>query len=87
MTGQTKKHSIIESCANVLSGILISFGLSQIAHWFEPQIQAYIWSGFEWKISVGSNVIMTVVLTVVSIIRGYVWRRHFNRRASHEKNI
>lgn len=81
---QSKRHSMIESCANVTSGVIIAFGISQLAHWFEPQIKAYIWSGFEWKISVGSNIIMTVILTIVSILRGYAWRRHFNRRTINE---
>ncbi len=82
--GQSRKHSLIESCANVASGVVIAFGISQIAHWLEPQIRTYIWSGFEWKISVGSNIIMTIVLTIVSILRGYAWRRHFNRRTTNE---
>lgn len=76
---QTRRHSLIESLANVLSGMIISFTLSQLAHEFEPQIQRYIWKGFEWKISVGGNAVMTVVFTIVSIVRGYMWRRHFNR--------
>lgn len=81
---QSKRHSIIESCANVFSGMIIAFAISQLAHWFEPQIKAYVWSGFEWKTSVGSNAIMTTVLTIVSILRGYVWRRHFNGRTINE---
>lgn len=81
---QSKRHSIIESCANVMSGILIAFTISQLAHWFEPQIKAHIWKGFEWHISVGSNIIMTITLTIVSIFRGYAWRRHFNRRTINE---
>lgn len=80
---QSKRHSLIESCANVTSGIVIAFGISQLAHWFEPQIKAYIWSGFEWHISAGSNAVMTLVLTIISVLRGYAWRRHFNRR-QHE---
>jgi hypothetical protein len=75
---QSKKHSFLESCLNVLSGMLIGFGISQAAHEFEPQIQQYIWAGFEWKLSIGSNLVMTTVLTVVSIVRGYAWRRYFN---------
>jgi len=70
---------------NVASGMVIAFVISQIAHWFEPQIQKYIWRGFEWKISTGSNVIMTILLTVVSILRGYAWRRHFNAKLIEEQ--
>ena len=78
---QSRRHSILESIVNVISGMIIAFCISQLAHTFEPQIQKYIWSGFEWKISIGSNVIMTSVFTIVSIIRGYAWRRHFNAKA------
>jgi ABC-type spermidine/putrescine transport system permease subunit I len=81
---QTRKQSIIESLTNVFSGMLIAFIISQLAAHFETGIQQYIWAGFNWKVSAGSNVIMTVVLTVVSILRGYAWRRHFNRRTQNE---
>ncbi len=82
---QTKRHSIIESCTNVASGMLIAFVISQLAHWFEPQIKQYLFSGFEWHISVGSNLIMTTVLTVVSVFRGYAWRRYFNKLRSNNE--
>lgn len=72
---------------NVASGMIIAFTLSQLAHIFEPEIQQYIWSGFEWKISAGSNVIMTVIFTVVSVCRGYAWRRHFNKKVIEGKAI
>lgn len=76
---QTRRQSIIESCLNVFSGMVIAFVISQLAHVYEPQIQKYIWSGFVWNLSAGSNAIMTVILTGLSVIRGYAWRRHFNR--------
>lgn len=76
---QTKKHSIIESCSNVASGMLIAFLISQLAHIFESEIQIYLWSGFEWKISAGSNAAMTILLTLISVMRGYAWRRYFNK--------
>ena len=83
---QSRRHSLLESCLNVTSGMMIAFVISQLAHEFAPQIRQYIWSGFEWNISAGSNIIMTAVLTIVSISRGYAWRRHFNRRAMNEIN-
>lgn len=76
---QTKRMSIIESLCNVFSGIVIAFVISQLFSFFEKEIQIYIWSGFKWQISASSNAVVTVVLTVVSIIRGYLWRRAFNR--------
>lgn len=78
---QTKRHSIIESCANVFSGMAIAFIISQLAHEFEQQIQQYIWKEFVWNVSVKSNLLMTTLLTMVSIVRGYAWRRHFNARS------
>lgn len=77
---QSRRHSLLESIANVSSGMIIAFVISQLAHVFEQEIQQYIWSGFEWHISAGSNLIMTVILTIVSILRGYAWRRHFNNK-------
>ncbi len=84
---QTKKHSIIESLLNVFSGMVIAFTISQLAHWYESQIQQYIWSGFEWHISAGSNIVMTILFTLISIMRGYAWRRHFNKINHEEEEI
>lgn len=81
---QSKRHSIIEAASNVFSGMVIAFVISQLAHVFAPEIRQYVWEGFEWKVSAGSNVIMTVILTVISIVRGYLWRRHFNKRHLNE---
>lgn len=83
---QTRTSSLIEASANVVSGMLIAFAISQLAAYFEPQIQKYIWTGFEWRVSAGSNVFMTVLLTTVSMIRGYSWRRYFNGRMLNSKN-
>ncbi len=77
---QSRRHSLIEASLNVFSGMIIAFIICQLAHIFEPTIQRYIWKGFEWKISIGTNLIMTIVLTIVSVIRSYAWRRHFNNR-------
>lgn len=81
---QSKRHSFIESCMNVFSGMLIAFMISQTAHVLQDEIRQYIWSGFVWNVSATSNMIMTVILTIVSIARGYAWRRHFNRRLVNE---
>jgi hypothetical protein len=60
--------------------MVIAFVISQLAHEFEHEIQKYIWSGFEWHISPVSNIVMTIILTVISVLRGYAWRRHFNNK-------
>ena len=81
---QSKRHSFIESCANVFSGMVIAFIISQLAHIFQHQIQQYVLSGFIWNLSAGSNAVMTIILTVISVVRGYVWRRHFNKKVKNE---
>ncbi len=82
---QTKLHSFIETSVNIISGMFIAFMISQIAHAYESEIQTYIWAGFEWKVGAGSNAVMTIVLTIVSMGRGYSWRRYFNNiRSSNE---
>jgi len=82
---QSKRHSLAESCMNVASGMIIAFAVSQLAHTFQHEIQEYIWKGFEWNISAGSNAVMTTVFTIISIVRGYAWRRHFNAKMNLEK--
>lgn len=77
---QSRRHSFIESCMNVFSGIIIAFAISQLAHTFQHEIQKYVWAGFVWNISAGSNMLMTLILTIVSVLRGYAWRRHFNKK-------
>lgn len=76
---------MFEAIMNVLVGMIVSFSLSQLAHYFQTEIQYYIWSGFTWDLSLGSNIIMTFILTVASIMRGYAVRRYFNMK--HAKTI
>jgi hypothetical protein len=71
---QLKRHSVLEALLNTFSGMLIAFTISQVACMLSPHIP-----GFKWDISVGSNIIMTTILTVVSILRSYFWRRTFNK--------
>lgn len=76
--GQSKIGTAIESILNVASGILIAFTISQLAFYNQEFIQNYLYTDFHWDINYESNIIMTLVLTVVSILRGMVWRRLFN---------
>lgn len=76
---QSKKHASIEAIVNVGSGMLIAFSISQLAAYYSPEIREYIWSGFEWDVGAASNICMTIVFTVVSMIRSYVWRRSFDK--------
>ena len=77
MKGQSRRHSFFEAILNVLSGMLIAFMISQLASIYEADIQK-IWPAFKWSISPQSNMILTIVLTGVSMCRGYLWRRLFN---------
>jgi len=70
---QTKRQSITEAMVNVGTGMVIAWTISQSAVIVAPYIP-----GFTWDVGIGSNVIMTIILTVVSISRGYLWRRYFN---------
>lgn len=75
---QSKRHSALEAIVNVVLGMIIGFSVSQMAHVYEAQIQTYIWTGFTWKLSASSNLLMTIVLTILSLARGYICRRIFN---------
>lgn len=66
---QTKKQSFIESLANVSIGFLITMISLHI-----------IFPILELENNSGKNIIITVYLTVLSILRNYVLRRYFNRK-------
>lgn len=68
-TRQSRKASIIEAIVNVFSGAVIAFTLTDILA--EPL--GIIISGH-------ANLNLTIILTIVSVIRGYLWRRFFNKR-------
>lgn len=67
---QSKYQSIIEQTLNVGSGFIIS-----VLVW-EYVIKHLIHAGV---LSVDSSIWITVIFTVVSFIRGYLWRRYFNQ--------
>ena len=65
---QTRLVSFIETSANVASGFITAF---------------LVWRFFvvpylDIPVSYRVNLVVTTVFTVVSIIRGYLWRRFFN---------
>ena len=71
---QSRKHSIAETVLNTLSGFIISWVMTLIVlPWFGSNITA------------GQGFIITVIYTIVSVIRSYFWRRLFNRL--HKKGI
>jgi hypothetical protein len=69
---QTKSMSLVEQICNVGSGFIISLLVWQ-----------YIICPV-WHIERGSGdgVQITMVFTLVSVVRGYLWRRIFNRTVS-----
>lgn len=68
MTAQSRRASLIEASVNTASGMVISFVTTQLlAPILDIQISYY------------ANFILTLVLTCVSIARGYLWRRLFNK--------
>jgi len=66
---QSKKYSIIESVTNTVIGLVTSF-----------LIQLIIYPLLNIHVSIGQNVVITFVFLIVSIVRGYVIRRIFNKR-------
>ena len=67
---QSKYQSILEQTLNVGSGFIIS-----VLVW-EYAIKHLIHSEI---LSVDSSIWITIIFTVVSFIRGYLWRRYFNQ--------
>lgn len=65
---QSRLSSLVEVSVNTASGFLISLITSAI-----------IFPMFGFTPSVGQNVQIVGIFTVVSIVRSYVWRRVFNR--------
>ena len=64
---QSKKHSLIESIANVVVGLVISF-----------LIQLIIYPALNIKVSINQNLFITMVFFLASFFRGYAIRRIFN---------
>ena len=67
---QTKLESLIEGILNQFSGMIISFGTWV---WIVAPVFGIPYQGFV------ANLGIVCVFTTVSIIRGYVWRRFFNK--------
>ena len=69
---QTKRQSLIETLTNVAIGYLISF----IANMLVLPL-------FGYNINLTDGVLISIIFTIISIVRGYVVRRWFN---SKERN-
>jgi len=66
---QTRLGSFIEVCINIAIGFTINFFMNLT-----------IFPFFGWSISIGENLLLGSIYTVVSVIRGYIVRRWFERR-------
>ena len=67
---QTKRHSFIESCTNVLIGYFVALA-SQLA----------IFPLFGIHVAFRDNILIGLYFTAISILRSYVLRRWFTSRA------
>ena len=65
---QTRLSSIVEQVLNVGSGYALSFLL-----WIYVIVPVY-----DVETSLMDNLIITSSFTILSLIRGYMWRRVFN---------
>jgi hypothetical protein len=66
---QSKIESLIEVCINVAVGWVIAL-----------MTQLIVFPMFGIQVTLGEQLSISVIFTVVSIIRGYVIRRWFNAR-------
>jgi len=65
---QRKKYSLIESVTNTGVGFIVSI-----------IIQLIVYPIMNIPVTISQNVIITIIFTLASILRGYVIRRIFNR--------
>ena len=66
---QTKKHSLLESCTNILIGYAVAIS---------SQVIIFPW--FDIDIPLSDNLIIGFYFTIISLGRSYVLRRYFNRK-------
>lgn len=64
---QTRLVSLIESLVNVTSGFIISLVLWQFV------LAPY----FGYEVTLKTNLQLTSAFTIISVARGYLWRRFF----------
>mgnify|MGYP003631072227 FL=1 len=65
---QTKKQSIIEVIANTVVGFIISVGVSVL-----------LFPLMGIPVTFGENIGITLIFTVISLVRSFVMRRIFNK--------
>ena len=70
---QTKLISLLESFSNTAIGLITSF-----------IIQLLLYPSLGIKVSIGQNVVITLVFFGASIFRGYLVRRFFNNKQNNK---
>jgi membrane protein implicated in regulation of membrane protease activity len=70
---QTRLSSLVEALLNIGSGFVLSLVVGQL-----------VYPMFGFPVSVGANVQITLIFTVISIVRSYLWRRWFNKRLTKQ---
>lgn len=67
---QSRKNSLLEQILNVGSGFFISLIL----------MGAIVAPLYNLETNTSENFGITCIFTIASIVRGYLWRRFFNKR-------
>lgn len=70
---QSQWHLMMEVLLNTFSGFIISWLMTLL-----------ILNGYGYNVSSSRSAQITVMFTVASLVRSYVWRRVFNRHTSRE---
>jgi hypothetical protein len=66
---QSKRESLTESAVNIVTGVLVSWGMNLLAG---PLLGV--------KMNAAQSAGIVAILTVTSFVRSYAIRRYFNRR-------
>ncbi|MFA7127585.1 MAG: hypothetical protein WC136_00275 [Sphaerochaeta sp.] len=74
---QSKLESLIEQVVNILSGLLIAAFI----------IQPLVFPLYDITTNYFENVTIAIIFTIVSIIRGYLWRRYFNTKHDFQTKL
>lgn len=65
---QTRWESFLEQILNIGSGLILSAFI----------VQPLIFQIFNISTSIVENIQISIIFTITSIARGYIWRRYFN---------
>lgn len=75
MSGQSRRHSLVETAANIGTGYAFSLA-----------VQLLLLPSYGCHLALADNIGIGLIFTVASLVRSFCWRRYFNtlqvRRAS-----